>query len=155
MSTIRHLLRHKGNEVWSIGPAQSVYQAIDMMAAKGIGALTVVNDKAELVGLVSERDYARKVILKGKSSKTTHIADIMTTNLVTVIEDAKVNDCMTLMTHHRIRHLPVLDGGELVGMISIGDLVRSIISEQDYQIEQLERYVRGEEAGSQSYDATQ
>ena len=144
MSNIKQLLKQKSSAIWSIGPAQSVYQAIDMMAAKGIGALTVLNDQGELVGIVSERDYARNVILKGKSSKTTHIADIMTANVITAVEDSKVSDCMTLMTHHRIRHIPVMRGNTLVGMISIGDLVKSIIAEQGYQIEQLERYVRGE-----------
>jgi len=148
MLRVKNLLSDKGAEVWSIGPAQSVYQAIEMMALKGVGALTVLNDAGSLVGIISERDYARKVILKGKSSKETAIADIMTKNLVTVGEEAKIEECMTLMTNKRVRHLPVLRENKLVGIISVGDLVKSIILEQDFKIEQLERYVRGEEAGS-------
>ena len=154
MLRVKNLLSDKGAEVWSIGPAQSVYQAIEMMALKGVGALTVLNDAGSLVGIISERDYARKVILKGKSSKETAIADIMTKNLVTVGEEAKIEECMTLMTNKRVRHLPVLRENKLVGIISVGDLVKSIILEQDFKIEQLERYVRGEEAGSNIHQLT-
>ncbi|HIG41036.1 MAG: CBS domain-containing protein [bacterium] len=147
MLRIKNLLQGKGRNVWSVGPAHSVYQAIEMMALKGVGALTVLNDNGELIGIISERDYARKVILQGKSSKDTQVSEIMTREVITITEDVKVNECMTLMTNKRIRHLPVKEGAQVIGMISVGDLVKSIISEQDFKIEQLERYVRGEEAG--------
>jgi CBS domain-containing protein len=132
-----------------VSPTHSVYQAIEMMALKGIGALVVLDDNGTLRGIISERDYARKVILQGKSSKDTLVSAIMTKNVVTITGEAKVNECMTLMTNRRIRHLPVKDGNHVIGMISVGDLVKSIISEQDFKIDQLERYVRGEEAGIQ------
>jgi CBS domain-containing protein len=144
MLRVKHLLADKGAIVWSIGPSQSVYQAIEMMALKSVGALTVVNDTGLLVGIISERDYARKVILKGKSSKDTLVDDIMTRTLTTVEKNARIEECLALMTQKRIRHLPVLEANHLIGMISVGDLVKSIISEQDHKIEQLERYVRGE-----------
>ena len=141
---VRDLLSDKGNDVWSIGPAQSVYQAIEMMSLKGVGALTVVDDSGQLIGIISERDYARKVILQGKMSKETQIADIMTRDLVTSNQDMTVDECMALMTNRRIRHLPILENDALVGIISVGDLVKSLISEKDFKIEQLERYVRGQ-----------
>ena len=122
-----------------------------MMAKNGVGALTVLDETNRLIGIISERDYARKVILQGKSSKNTSVAEIMTSKVETIDEEMKVTDCMTLMTNLRVRHLPVLENDELVGMISVGDLVKSIISEQDFKIEQLERYVRGEEAGTTIY----
>ncbi|MEZ7909772.1 MAG: CBS domain-containing protein [Pseudomonadales bacterium] len=136
--------------VWSIGPAQSVFQAIEMMALKEVGALTVLDDQGKLIGIISERDYARKVILEGKSSKDTHVAEIMTSDVITIQLDSEVHECMSMMTNLRIRHLPVMsdavnvDERRVIRMISIGDLVKSIISEQDFKIEQLERYVRGE-----------
>lgn len=144
MLRVKHLLADKGAVVWSIGPAQSVYQAIEMMALKSVGALTVVNDAQQLVGIISERDYARKVILKGKSSRDTLVDEIMTRTLTTVEKNVRIEECLALMTQKRIRHLPVLEANQLIGMISVGDLVKSIISEQDHKIEQLERYVRGE-----------
>ncbi len=147
MSRIKELLADKGSDVWSVGPAQSVYQAIEMMALKHVGALTVLSDTGKLVGIISERDYARKVILKGKSSLDTPVSEIMTTELICVDPDYKVNECMTLMTEKRIRHLPVIEKGELVGMISVGDLVKSIISEQNVVIDQLQRYIKGEAVG--------
>ncbi len=147
MLRINSLLAGKGRDVWFVNPTHSVYQAIEMMALKGIGALVVLDDNGTLRGIISERDYARKVILQGKSSKNTLVSEIMTKDVVTITADAKVEECMTLMTNRRIRHLPVKDGAHVIGMISVGDLVKSIISEQDFKIEQLERYVRGEEAG--------
>lgn len=149
MLRIKDLLEGKGRSIWSIDPGQSVYQAIEMMALKSVGALTVLDDKGTLVGIISERDYARKVILQGKSSKQTVVSEIMTREVVSITEDKKVDECMVLMTNRRIRHLPVVEDKQVTGMISVGDLVKSIISEQDYKIEQLERYVRGEEAGIQ------
>ena len=148
MVRIKDLLAAKGSDVWSIGPAHSVYQAIEMMALKHVGALTVLDDHGALVGIISERDYARKVILEGKSSRNTSVSDIMTKEVFTVQKEAKVPECMAIMTEKRVRHLPVTEENQVIGMISVGDLVKSIISEQDFKIEQLERYVRGEEAGS-------
>ncbi len=147
MSKIKDLLASKGNEVWSIGPAHSVYQAIEMMALKGVGALTVLSDEGQLVGIISERDYARKVILQGKSSKSTPVSEIMTQNVVFIEPTYRVEEAMALMTAKRVRHLPVMTDGNLVGMISVGDLVKSIIDEQSHVIEQLERYIKGETAG--------
>ena len=147
MSRIKDLLATKGNEVWSIGPAHSVYQAIEMMALKGVGALTVLSDERVLVGIISERDYARNIILQGKSSKSTQVSEIMTRNVVYIEPDCRVDEAMALMTAKRVRHLPVMTDERLVGMISVGDLVKSIIDEQSHVIEQLERYIKGETAG--------
>lgn len=143
MLRVRDLLSEKGNEVWSIGPSQSVYQAIEMMSLKEVGALTVVDDSGALIGIVSERDYARKVILQGRLSKETLISAIMTSEVISTDENASVDDCMSLMTHRRIRHLPIVKDGQMIGMISVGDLVKSMLLEKDQKIEQLERYVRG------------
>jgi len=147
MASIKDILAEKGTDVWSIGPAQSVYQAIEMMALKEVGALTVVDDNGRLVGIISERDYARKVILNGRSSTDTTVAEIMTRDVVYVDEEARVEECMALMTAKTVRHLPVLRDDDLVGVISVGDLVKSIIGEQSFVIEQLERYIRGEAKG--------
>lgn len=147
MVRIKDLLTEKGSDVWCIGPAQSVFQAIEMMALKEVGALTVVDDSGQLVGILSERDYARKVILNGRSSHDTKVSEIMTRDVVCVDEDAKVEECMALMTAKKVRHLPVLRDDNLVGIISVGDLVKSIIGEQSFVIEQLERYIRGEATG--------
>lgn len=143
MLRVKDLLSEKGNEIWSIGPSQSVYQAIEMMSLKEVGALTVMSDSGELIGIVSERDYARKVILQGRLSKETLISAIMTSEVISTDEDASVDECMALMTHRRIRHLPVVKEGQMIGMISVGDLVKSMLLEKDQKIEQLERYVRG------------
>jgi CBS domain-containing protein len=148
MSKIQDLLTSKGDEVWSLGPAHSVYQAIEMMAAKGVGALTVLSDEGLLIGIISERDYARKVILQGKSSKTTTVAEIMTREVIYIDPENRVDECMALMTARRVRHLPVLVDGKLVGMISVGDLVKSIIDEQSTTINQLQGYIRGDIAGA-------
>jgi CBS domain-containing protein len=139
---IIEILSAKGKEVWSVSPDSTVYEAIEMMADKGVGALAVTSG-GNLAGIVSERDYARKVILQGKSSKDIKVNEIMTTNVVCVSEERKVDECLALMTEKRIRHLPVLAGDALVGMISVGDLVKSIIREQSFTIEQLESYIRG------------
>ena len=140
MKLIKHLLDLKGRDVESIGPDGSVLDAIMLMAEKGIGALLVV-DAGGLAGIVTERDYARKVILKGRSSSDTHVSDIMTAKVATVTSDDTVKNCMNVMTDKRIRHLPVVDEGEISGMISIGDLVKAIISDQQEEIEQLEHYI--------------
>jgi len=142
MKLVQHLLENKGGDLISIQPDASVLDAIKLMADKGIGSLVVIENE-ELKGIVTERDYARKVIIKGRSSKTTQVADIMTADVITVSSDLTVNKCMAIMTKKRCRHLPVVDDGELVGMISIGDLVQAIISDQQEEIEQLEHYIAG------------
>ncbi len=140
MASVRQILQSKGHDIWSIGPELSVYDAIEMMAREEVGALVVL-DGETLVGVLSERDYARKVVLQGRSSRDTKIKDIMTTRVVFARPDQSVQDCMAMMTDKRIRHLPVMDGDELLGVISIGDLVKSIIEEQQHVIEQLEQYI--------------
>ena len=139
---ISGILAQKGSTVWSIAPAAMVFDAIAMMADKNIGALPVVeNDR--LIGIVSERDYSRKVILKGKSSKETRVEEIMTRDLVTVEPSDTVVDCMRVMTEKRVRHLPVMEGAKMVGVLSIGDLVKWLISAQAATIDNLEQYITG------------
>jgi len=140
MASVKQLLQGKGHDVWSIGPEVSVYDAIVEMAKKEVGALAVVEGES-LVGVMSERDYARKVVLQGRSSRDTKVRDIMTTRVAYARPDQSVEDCMAVMTEKRIRHLPVMDGDKLLGMISIGDLVKAIIEEQQHVIEQLEQYI--------------
>jgi CBS domain-containing protein len=140
MRRVRDILAVKGRDVWSIGPNASVYDAMKLMADKGIGALLVMEGE-KLVGIISERDYARKVILQGRSSRTTSVHEIMTTRVAYAEPEQNIEECMALMTEIRIRHLPVIEAGEVRGVISIGDLVKSIIAEQKFIIEQLERYI--------------
>ena len=142
MKLVQHLLDAKGRNIISVQPDTSVFDAIKLMADKGIGSL-VVCEGGDLKGIVTERDYARKVIIKGRASDTTAVADIMTTKVVTASSNQTVNDCMETMTELKCRHLPVVDDGELVGMISIGDLVEAIIADQQEEIEQLEHYISG------------
>jgi CBS domain-containing protein len=137
------ILAHKGSAVWSIAPNSMVFDAIQLMADKNVGALPVV-EKGELVGIISERDYSRKVILKGKSSKDTPVRDIMTQEPVTVHPGDSVGECMHVMTEKRVRHLPVMEGAKMVGLLSIGDLVRRIISAQTATIDNLEKYITGD-----------
>jgi CBS domain-containing protein len=139
---ISSILRHKGNGVWSIAPDASVYQAIAIMAEKGIGALPVIAD-GQLLGILSERDYARKVVLQSRSSKDTLVSEIMTTPVVSVGPSNTVEDCMRMMTLQRIRHLPVVDEGRILGIVSIGDLVRKVISTQGEIIQHLQEYISG------------
>ncbi|WP_395751553.1 CBS domain-containing protein [Prosthecobacter sp.] len=136
------LLEHKGRDIWTIGPAATVYQAIQMMAEKNIGALPVV-EGTKLVGIISERDYMSKVALHGKSSKATPVSEIMVRDVVTVGPDQTVSHCLEIITEHRIRHLPVVDGDELLGIVSIGDLVKWTIATQRMTIEQLNAYISG------------
>ena len=140
MKLIRYILDSKGNDIWQITSDDSVLNAIKMMAEKKVGALLVIDDK-KLSGIVSERDYARKVILQGKSSEKTPVKEIMTANVISANPTQTVEECMELMSDHRIRHLPVLDGEEIVGVLSIGDLVKAIIDEQHFTIKQLEMYI--------------
>ncbi len=142
MKLVQHLLAAKGSQVISISPDASVFDAIKLMADKGIGSLVVL-DGDKLAGIVTERDYARKVILKGRSSEATPVADIMTSEVLTTTPDARVDRCMAMMTDKRCRHLPVVEDGAIVGMISIGDLVQAIIADQKEEIEQLEHYISG------------
>ena len=142
MVTVRQLLTRKGQDVWSIDVEEPVLEAIQLMADKHVGALPVTRN-GELAGVISERDYARKVILLGRSSAETPVWQIMSSPVVTVGPDQDVRHCMQLMTHRRIRHLPVVEQGRMVGVISIGDLVRAVIEEQEHTIEQLERFISG------------
>lgn len=139
---IKEILAVKGHNVWAVSPEATVFEAIEVMADKGIGALAVTLDE-KLVGIVSERDYARKVILKGQSSRETSVREIMSTDVICVSGEETIDKCMALMTEKRVRHLPILDSDKLVGMISVGDLVKSIIKDQTFTIEQLEGYIRG------------
>ena len=142
MKRVRDILAVKGRDIWSIGPGASVYDAMKLMADKGIGALLVI-EREKVVGIISERDYARKVILQGRSSRTTQVREIMTSRVAYAEPEQNIEECMALMTEMRIRHLPVMESGEICGVISIGDLVKSIIAEQKFIIEQLERYITG------------
>ena len=142
MKTVKQLLDAKGHNVWIIPPDASVYEALKLMADKDVGALLVL-EAGKLVGIISERDYARKVILKGKFSRDTPVHEIMSTRLVYVRPEQTIQECMALMTDQHIRHLPVLAGAELVGLVSIGDLVKVIISEQEFLIQNLQDYIMG------------
>ena len=142
MKRVKDILKVKGHDVWSVTPTSSVYDAIHFMAEKEIGALMVM-EGTRLVGIVSERDYARQIILKGRSSETTKVSEIMTTNVINAQPENDVGECMAMMTDSRIRHLPILDEEQVVGMISIGDLVNAIIAEQQSTIQDLEKYISG------------
>lgn len=147
MTSVAHVLKSKPEQaVYTIAASDSVYNAIRLMAEKQIGALVVTDDNA-IVGIVTERDYARKIVLMDRSSKTTAVRDIMSTHVRFVQPEQTTYDCMALMTERRMRHLPVLEGGKLIGMVSIGDLVKEIIAEQKFTIEQLEHYITGGPAG--------
>jgi CBS domain-containing protein len=140
MTTVRTLLDRKGRAIYSVESQAAVLDAIRLMAEHHVGALLVMRGAA-LEGIVSERDYARKVILRGRSSADTPVRDIMSSPVLTVSLDTSVQECMQLMTDRHVRHLPVMDGGRVVGMVSIGDLVKAVIAEQQQQIEQLESYI--------------
>ena len=142
MQTIRKILSEKGSEIWSTSPGATVYDALQIMADKDVGALPVMSAE-KLVGIFSERDYARKVILLGRSSAETPVWQIMSSPVVTVTPEDDVRQCMQIMTEMRIRHLPVMQGDRMVGVISIGDLVRAVIEDQEQTIQHLERFIAG------------
>lgn len=142
MITVRRLLEKKGDAIYSISPHATVFEALGLMAEKNVGAVLVIEEEV-LVGIISERDYARKIILKGKTSMDTLVWEIMTSSVVYVNPDQSIEECMALMTEKRIRHLPVLEDDQLIGVISIGDVVKELISEQEFVIEQLVSYISG------------
>lgn len=142
MGKVRNILETKENNIFSVEPQDTVYYALEQMCEKNVGALLVL-DKDHFAGLFTERDYARKVILKGKASKETLVREIMTENVMTVTPDTGIDECMKIMTSSNIRHLPVLENGELKGLVSMGDLVRFIINEQKFIIENLEHFITG------------
>lgn len=148
METVKEVLKNKEKEVWSVTPKNTVFDALKLMGEKRVGALMVIDENGKVHGIISERDYARKVILKGKTSRETPVSDIMTPtkDLHTVKPDSTMNDCMVLITAKRIRHLPVFDGDSFAGLISIGDVVKSIIAQKDILIEQLSNYISGKHA---------
>ena len=143
MITVKNMLDQKGNSVWTIGPDATVFEALELMAHKGIGALIVVDKDEEIVGVISERDYARKIVLMGRLSQDTPVKDIMTRGVYGVHCETTADECMALMTDKHFRHLPVCKDGKLAGVISIGDVVKAIITEQKVTIENLENYIMG------------
>lgn len=142
MAKVKEILDIKGRDIWTIEADASVYDAMRLMADKSVGALLVM-DGEKLEGIISERDYARKVILQGRSSRTTQVSEIMTARVAYAELDQDIEECMAVMTDKRIRHLPVIEADRVIGVISIGDLVKSIITEQKFIIEQLVRYING------------
>jgi CBS domain-containing protein len=142
MKTVRNILDTKGHDVWCIGPEDTVFDALRLMAEKEVGALMVI-DGARIAGLISERDYARKIVLLGRTSPNTLVKEIMTSHVAYTHLEQPIEECMAVMTDKRIRHLPVMEERKLVGIISIGDLVKAIIADQKFIIEQLERYITG------------
>ena len=142
MTTIAQLLNTKGNQVWSVEPKATIFKALEIMSEKEIGALLVM-ENGKLTGIFSERDYARKVILKGKSSKETLVGELMTKKVFYIDSQKTINDCMAMMTAKRIRHVPVIEDNQVVGIVTIGDVVNQIISEQEVTINHLENYITG------------
>ncbi len=141
MTTVRDLIKHKGSDVISVRPDDTVFVALKVMADKNVGAVMVMDEEGRLVGVLSERDYARKVVLHGHRSREMRAAEIMTADVVCIPPDKRVEEAMAMMTVNRIRHLPVLENGKLLGVVSIGDVGRAIIANQGFVIEQLERYI--------------
>ncbi len=147
MSTVKEMLDVKGRELWSIESSQSIHEAVGLMEARGVGALTILEDD-RMVGIISEGDCARQVILQNKPADSTSVADIMATNVVFVSENTSADKCMSLMNQKKIRHLPVMEGEELVGIITVGDLMKFIVKKQSMTIEELESYIMDETGGS-------
>ncbi|MFQ5960353.1 MAG: CBS domain-containing protein [Candidatus Methylomirabilales bacterium] len=143
MRTVKHLLQDKEHGTWSTTPDSLVYDALKLMAEKGVGALLVL-EAGKLVGIISERDYARKVILQGKSSLDTPVREIMTENVICVRPEQTIEECMALMTDKRIRHLPVVVNDQVIGVVSIGDVVKAEIADKDFLIKQLQNYITGD-----------
>ncbi len=143
MNFVSQILKSKGNKIWSIAPQESAYKALQLMSEKDLGALVVI-DKGKIVGVFTERDYARKVILKGKASKTTAVSELMTKKVLYVDPGTLVEDCMALMIEKRVRHLPVMEKKKLVGLVTVGDVVRQLIADQEFKIQELERYIHEE-----------
>ena len=142
MKPVSELFKNRPNTLWSLGPDDSVFEAIKILAEKGVGALMVM-DKGKLVGILSERDYTRKIALLGKNSKETSVRDIMTSNVLVVTPQTRTRQCMAIMSEKNIRHLPVVDGNTVVGMLSIRDLMNDIIADHEFTISQLESYIKG------------
>ena len=140
MTTVQRLLEHKGHTVWSIPPDASVFEAVQLMADKRVGALMVV-DRNELIGVISERDYAREIVLKDRVSRDTPVSAIMTRRVLYVRPEQTLDECMALMTERHLRHLPVLDNGRLIGVVSMRDVVKDLIAEKEFLIEQMENYI--------------
>jgi CBS domain-containing protein len=143
MRTVHDILRTKGTAVWSVSPDTTLYDALRLMADKYIGAVLVLDEESRVAGLLSERDYARKVDLEGRTARDTLAGDIMSERVFGVRPDQTVEDCMSIMTERHIRHLPVVDGDRVVGVISIGDVVKAVLSHQEFMIKQLENYITG------------
>lgn len=143
MVTVSDVLQQKGYEIQSISPDATVFDALKLIAEKNIGSLLILDEAGQVQGIFTERDYARKITLKGKSSKNTPVREIMTIKVFYVEADKTIDECMALMTKHRFRHLPVLKGGTLIGVVSIGDIVKAVISEKNLLIDQLENYITG------------
>jgi CBS domain-containing protein len=141
-ATVRQILQSKGSRIWSVAPQATVFEALVLMAEKDVGAVLVVENE-KLVGIFSERDYARKVVLKGRSSKDTLVSELMTSDVFYVNPNQTIDECMALMTNKHFRHLPVLDNEKLVGIITVGDAVKAVIADQEVMINSLENYIRG------------
>lgn len=140
--TVKQLLDKKGNEIHAVSPDATVFDAIKLMSERGVGALLVMQDNL-LTGVISERDYTRKVILKGRSSSSTTVQEIMTSNIITLTPDSSVDQCMVLMNENQIRHLPIVDDGRVIGVVTIMDVIKNILSEKEFIIEQMELYIAG------------
>ncbi len=143
MNLVSQILKTKGNKIWSIDPQETAYKALQIMSQENLGGLMVIN-KGKLVGIFTERDYARKVILKGKSSRSTPVSELMTKEVLYVDPGTPVEDCMALMTEKRVRHLPVMEDNQLVGVVTVGDVVKQLIVDQEFKIQELERYIHEE-----------
>ncbi len=147
MITARELLDEKGRDLWSVGAEDSVYRALEIMAEKNVGALTVHSEGSQLAGIISERDYTRKIILLDRASKSTLVSEIMTADVIVAPDDTPIEKCMALMTRRKIRHLPIISNGAPAGMITLGDIMKTIIKEQSMTIEELESFIHEDQGG--------